>query len=269
MSRVLAIHGVSSAPIDRGRFGFRNLSSARQLAQLLSSAERFVPLLDALADRGDALTIDDATRAGMEAALLARRYGHAVTLFVNPGQIELGEPYAFVALNGLLDCLDGEPKEFEETRFQTSTFAERQMLRSAIKATLRAMTSEPPRLALVRTLADRWHVGALDVPLHFSTLTARDLTALLDAGVDLQNHGWFHSDHSRLTAEDSEAEIRNARSWLQRQLGVDAQYFAAPFGETLPPAVPAACDVWLTLTHTVAAGWVKPRVFNRETLQGA
>ena len=53
---------------------------------------------------GDVLTIDDATRAGADACLAARRLGHEVTFFVNLYQIASGEPYFFSLLDAIVDA---------------------------------------------------------------------------------------------------------------------------------------------------------------------
>jgi hypothetical protein len=263
---ILTLHGVAQG-VDRRRFGFRNLCEIAALRRFLSSVPRLVPLPEALAGGGSALTIDDATTAAANAALLAREYGHAVSLFVNAGQVESGRPYSFVVLNALLDGLDGQPCPFEGTSFPTATTAQRQALRDAIKARLCTVTDEPAREELVRALAAGWRVRSLEVPPHFRTLTKQDLIALRDAGVDLQNHGWSHSHHASLTPEASGREISEGRHWLKRQLGVDAAYFAVPFGDALPPpGLAAPCAAWLTLLDALPPGPLAPGVFNRATL---
>lgn len=265
MSRILAIHGVATH-IDPRRFSFRNLTGADALGTFLSSTPRLVSLPEALAGRGDALTIDDATRAGGDAALLARKHGHAVTLFVNPGQVESGAPYAFLALNALLDGLDDQRREFEGRMFATSTGAHRQLLRRAIKTKVREIADEQARLDLVNRLAAGWGITHLEVPPHFSTLRKRDLMALRDAGVDLQNHGWSHTDHSILSVEASRREVSEGRGWLQRELALDATYFAVPFGDVLPlPNASTGCEIWFTVTNAIPPGRHAPNVFNRET----
>ena len=86
---MFCIHGIAPV-VDRERFLHRNLLPAAALEAYLAGAAPFVTIAEALAGRGNALTIDDATRAGADAALMARAAGHEVTLFVNPGQVESG-----------------------------------------------------------------------------------------------------------------------------------------------------------------------------------
>ena len=53
---------------------------------------------------GDVLTVDDATCAGADACLTARRLGHEVMFFVNPFQIASGQPYFFSLLDAIIDA---------------------------------------------------------------------------------------------------------------------------------------------------------------------
>ena len=66
----------------------------------------------------------------------------------------------------------------------------------------------------------------------------------------------------------SHEEVRAGREWLAQELGVNARYFAVPFGNTLPRAgARRACDVWLLSTTQLPHGAVDGRrVFNREDL---
>lgn len=266
MAHILAIHGVAPN-VDRSRFSFRNMSDMDQLRDFLSTAPRFVALPEALAGRGHALTIDDATRGAADAALLARELGHDVSVFVNPEQVESGTPHSFLVLNVLLDNLDGQPCEFESASFPTATRANRQTLRRKIKTMLAAVATELGRRELVTGLAKRWRVQLPESPPHFQTLRKRDLLDLRDAGVDLQNHGWSHCDHAFLAMEDSAREVREGRTWLRRELGVDAPYFAVPFGEALPRAGAAeSCEAWFTVTASRSPGLLAPGVFNRSEL---
>jgi peptidoglycan/xylan/chitin deacetylase (PgdA/CDA1 family) len=251
--QVLTIHGIAPAVIPK-TFCFRNICDADTMARYLESVPTFVPLADAIAGRGDALTIDDAIRGAADAALLARRFGHAVTLFVNPGQVESGAPYAFLVLNAVLDGLG-------------SSYAERQALRRRIKARLCVLTDEQARLEFVMGQGAQWGVTAPEVPAHFRTLKRDELVTLRDAGVALENHGWSHSDHTNLSPAESVREIREGRDWLQRELGVEAGYFASPFGEALPaPEASAVCTMWLAASQAMPAGPLSAHVFNRTFL---
>ena len=252
--------------VDRERFLHRNLLPAAALEAYLAGAAPFVTIAEALAGRGNALTIDDATRAGADAALMARAAGHEVTLFVNPGQVESGAPYHFLLLNALLDQVTGASVEFERTNYPIGTTSEHQALRRVIKDRLRSLTSEEARRELVQQLAQSWRAGPRDVGAPFATLSREALSGLLAAGVELQNHGWSHAFHPALSPPESAVEVSRGREWLRQEFGVDARWFAAPFGDSLPHDVALDCDLWFAFNSEWAEGAIAGGVFNRVDL---
>lgn len=265
MGRVFTLHGVAPRVQPR-RFVYRNISDEETLTAILAARERFVPLADALAGRGDALTVDDATRASADAALLARRHGHAVTLFVNPGQVDPPAPYSFHLLSALLDAVRVRRVIFDGEPFATRTLRQRDLLRARLKERLRDIRTEEARAGLIRTLASEWRVASLEIPPFLETLQIEDLRSLLDSGVEIQNHGWSHACHQRLTPMESAREIERGRDWLSNRLGVDARAFAVPFGDVMPHAG-AACEMWLTVDDRYPRGPIAPGVWNRDTLE--
>jgi peptidoglycan/xylan/chitin deacetylase (PgdA/CDA1 family) len=266
MGRVLTTHGVATGA-DPARWAFRNIANLDVFHTFLASTPRMAPLRDVLRGRGIALTIDDATRASYDAALLARELGHHVSLFVNPAQVESGDPYWFSLIHLLLDRLPPGEYDFEGVSCGASTRREQLRLRERVKVRCRSMPDEKERSGLILELARRWRVSLDDVPPHLRTLRKEDLVQLRDAGVDLQNHGWSHDDHARLTAKETMREISAGREWLKRELGVDSPYFAVPYGDVLPAsAALRSCDSWLTLYDRWPFGRLTSRTFNREEL---
>ena len=263
MAHVWAMHGVSCR-IDHTRLVDRFVADEAAYAGFLASSPPFVSLEAALAGEGTALTIDDATHGSARAARLALQHGHMVTLFVNPGQVESGAPYSLAALSSLLDQVEGASVEWGGERYATATLGDRLVLRSRIKAHVFTLPDEPARLAIVTELARRCGVTRIDVPEHLGTLSADDVLALRDAGVDVQNHGWSHAQHGHLSPEQSAREVRDGRIWLEQTLGIETPYFAVPFGDALPSdAALRECSVWLTVSKNLPAGTLEPRVFNR------
>jgi len=140
-------------------------------------------------------------------------------------------------------------------------------LREAVKGQLCTIKTEEERSARVAALARQWHIAPREVPRHATTLSIHDLRQLLAAGVDIQNHGWSHAHHASLSPEESAEEVRQGRDWLRSKLGIDAGYFAVPFGDVLPgPLAAAFCSSWLTLKYELPPGRVSPQVFNRVDL---
>ena len=264
MGRVFTLHGVAPRVQPR-RFIYRNISDQKTLTSILAATAPFVPLAEALAGRGDALTVDDATRAAADAALLARRHGHAVTLFVNPGQIDPPVPYSFHLLSVFLDAVRGNVA-LDGQSFATRTLDQRHRLRLHLKEKLRETPTEVERSDLITTLASECGLAPLEIPLFLETLDVDDLRALLDSGVEIQNHGWSHVCHQRLTPSESAREIEQGREWLSSRLGIDAGVFAVPFGDVMPLAG-APCDIWLTVDDRFPGGPIAAAVWNRDTLE--
>jgi peptidoglycan/xylan/chitin deacetylase (PgdA/CDA1 family) len=265
MGNILAMHGVATR-VARRRLTDRALTSEDVFVQFLRSAPPCVPLARALAGDGSALTIDDATLGSARAARLALRYGHHVTLFVNPCLVESGAPYPLALLSLLLDRLRGNVVQLDGQTCPVVTVGERNTLRRRIKDRLFALKDETARLALVTRLASQWGVGNLRLPKHLRTLSRMDLASLRDAGAELQNHGWSHAHHAHLSDEESAREVRDGRAWLQRELNVDAPYFAVPFGDVLPSErALGECESWLTVDSEQPLGAIAARVFNRST----
>jgi peptidoglycan/xylan/chitin deacetylase (PgdA/CDA1 family) len=265
MGSVLTIHGVAER-VRRLRLTDRFIVAERAFDHWLAAVPRFVPLSEALAGEGTALTIDDATRGSARAARMARARGHSVTLFVNPGQVEAGAPYALALLSALLDDVSGTVLEFEGACHDAITAGDRVALRTHVKNRLFALKDEAARQALITALAREWGVPNVTVPDHLRTLEPADLVSLRDAGIDIQNHGWSHAHHSHLAPEESAHDVREGRAWLQRVLQIDAPYFAVPFGDALPSELALReCTTWFTLVGDHPPGTRARQVFNRTT----
>ena len=130
---VYAMHGIFSEG-DAKAFQNRCLIREDKFEQLLSSLPfKFVSLDDAVAGRGEALTVDDATNAAYRAAKLARQHGHAVTVFVNPYFVRFQRPYFFLELNALLDRTDSCSIRFDGAAFPLNLRSERRAFRIHVK----------------------------------------------------------------------------------------------------------------------------------------
>jgi hypothetical protein len=267
LSTVYTLHGIA-AGVRLSKFAYRNVSEKATLEAILRTRAKFVPLDQAIAGYGDALTVDDATRASADAAMLARQYGHAVTLFVNPGQIESGETYSFLSMAVLLDSVESRTVRFESEHVPFRNARQKNALRERLKARLRATVTETERIAFVSRLAQAWGVNSLTIPGYLKSLTMNELRILAHAGVDIQNHGWLHDCHQHLSAGESATSIARGRRWLRENLNVDARYFAVPYGDTMPKELTSLdCDLWLTVDHRLSPGIVGDNILNRETLE--
>jgi peptidoglycan/xylan/chitin deacetylase (PgdA/CDA1 family) len=265
MGQVFAMHGVVPGA-EPTRFVTRFLSDTDEFSGFLAG-KTFVPLADALLGNGNALTVDDATRAAAEACRMVRGAGQPVTLFVNPGQVESGQPYWFVLLKVLCDGLRETEYPFKGVRYPAATLRDRIRLRQAVREPISRIPDEAGRIAAVRELAESWKLAPPIVPAHGATLSLADLKELVGLGVDIQNHGWSHANHGALSPAESASEVRRGREWLRDHLGGDPAIFAVPFGAPLPAAEAAAeCSHWLTLTDTHPPGAIQEGVWNRKDL---
>jgi len=180
----------------------------------------------------DILTIDDSTKGGGRAAAIACEYGHAVFLFVNPHQIETGEPYYFSLLNA---CLDNWRETKIEYRGEHYDFpAGARAFRMAAKRILSCME---PQAALkhVAEIAELLNCRTCEIPEHAQTLTLGELLHLRDIGVTIENHGWAHRNIDALSENQLKDDISATHLWLLDRLDIRSTRYAIPFGETRIP----------------------------------
>jgi peptidoglycan/xylan/chitin deacetylase (PgdA/CDA1 family) len=234
MSHIYAMHG-SIEQTDKGRMTHRSLSDQKTLSRyLLKRSSSFVHWKDALRGKGNALTVDDATRASANAALLAREHGHAVTLFVNPSYIEQQTSHYFCILSSILERAEARTVRWNDALYHLANYDGRLELRRQVKRQLRGLKDENARLRVLESLRDCIGAPDLEVPDYLKTIPVKDLLALRDAGVDIQNHGWTHGEIAALAIAEQVEEIVRGREWLKSRIGVEADAYAVPFGETVP-----------------------------------
>jgi hypothetical protein len=265
---IFAMHGVADR-LRSERFQYRNLLEAEQFCAFLRSAPKFVPLDDALQGRGRALTIDDATVASARAAKLARDFGHAVTLFINPWNIEAHKPYWFSRLNTLLDSVDAPKFLLDGRMFDLTTFAGKSEFRTHIKTLMRRHTNPEDNITLIDRIEEDLGVGRNEIPPHDRCLDTESVRELHGVGVDIQNHGWTHLDPLAGNLAQFTEQFHKARSWLKDRLAIETRFFASPFGEFLPHTdfLRRYELVCLLLHHDLPPGNVEDHVVNRITLR--
>jgi len=268
MSKIFAIHGVARRPRPE-TFVYRSYFASRALKlHLRKRTNRYVSLDMALSGQGDALTIDDATSAGFEAAILARKYGHEVTLFINPHNVIDRTPYFMNVLDMALDKTRRSEIMFNERRFLLDSFNAKLSLRKELKSRLMKLTTEPVRTEFVQRLAVDLDVPDLSVPEHLRVISLEEILVLRDMGVSIANHGWTHGAIEALDPSVARDEIIKAKKWIAQECRITASAYAVPFGNALPPFEISddVCGVWFLLNFNSKPGFVGPNVFNRESL---
>jgi hypothetical protein len=268
---ILIAHGAKSDAAS-GTFIDLNMLNLERVEEYLEHRpDKLVDLEVALAGGGDALTIDDATRAGAAMAAAARRSGHDVTLFVNPCNVEEGKPYYLHLLTLLISRCDRF--SYGGKLSYTVTVDEKRRARKATKSILLDIPLDADKLGLVLNLFEQNGLEYRGLPLHLQTLTVDDLRDLAACGVRLENHGWEHPHYRALSAEQRRSQILDGKEWLKSFDRSFGDYFAAPFGDHVPgPELKFAGRCWFGVAETgrpVATSSFVERVPLRLSRQGS
>jgi hypothetical protein len=266
---IYAMHGVVRAP-SHGVLTDLWMFDAASFADFLMQRPPFVGLGSGLAGFGDALTIDDATVAAYDAALLARRYGHDVTLFVNSEYVRNADPFYLHVLSAIIERASSD---------QLSTLSRKHVgldralnkfsARELLKHHLTRLPDEVARKGALQSLVGDLDMVAAPLPAHLRTLSQEQLRELLAEGVQLENHGATHAHFSIFPDSDIRNQITVCRSWLRTTLSVQAQYFAVPFGDVLPRFALSddIASCWFTVNSALHSGFVGPKIYNRMELK--
>ena len=262
---VYAMHGIFSEG-DAKAFQNRCLIREDKFERLLSSLPfKFVSLDDAVAGRGEALTVDDATNAAYRAAKLAREHGHAVTVFVNPYFVRSQRPYFFLELNWFLDRTNCSSIQFEGTTFPLNFRSERRAFRIRVKDRYCMLASVEEIESTIGNIGVGLGVERDGLPGHLRTMTELELRRLVEAGVGIQNHGFSHIHPKALLWPQLMREITLAQEWIRDVCGQESRHFAVPFGDSLPQwRLPKERGLnWFTLHDQVQHGALGPGIWNR------
>ena len=262
-----AIHGVVAYPSNK-KFVDRNLLDTEGFTDYLRKRTRpYCPLASAISGGGDALTLDDSTVAAAEAARLACCLGHAVTLFVNGYNIVMKKPYLLSRLNVLLDNTNLQTVRFEGQVWNISDLGGKQGFRRLVKSRLVRMRTEHARDQFVTAIGRLLYQEDICVPSYLQVITETELRELKSVGVDIQNHGWTHAPAASLTSETHSENIRRGREWLRHACSVEAEYYAVPNGNGLPPCEHSPhYSAWFLLDDRWPPGEIFPGVFSRTNL---
>ena len=190
---------------------------------------KYVPLADALAGKGDALTFDDASHAAIRGALIAREHGHPVTLFVNGWHVEARAPYFPYQLSAILDYTRKDRCFLLGRNWNLTTLAEKRTLRQELKRVYMKVENWDQIVALVRTVSEELGVPKMEDGLR--TVERKDLLDAAAIGVDLQNHGWTHLNPQLYSLSQLDHDIQRNRHWLHQLTGREASVYAPPFGK--------------------------------------
>lgn len=216
---------------------------------------------------GDVMTIDDSTKGGAEACLLARALGHEVIFFVNPLPIITGAPYFFSYLDAYIDDRKVQSVDFDSEHFD---FADPGALRKFRKRVKLVLMVKPASQSLAEVASIGQLLGAevKELPAHLHPINLEDLIRLRDAGVQIGNHGWSHIEVSGLSVEEFSEHITSARDWFKRELSLDPFLYACPFGETnvSDSYRHVVAGPYLLANSKMPSGQVSPNCWNRHDI---
>ncbi len=262
MVRVFAMHGIVRKA-DPARFVHRNMEDwDRFETHLRARKDPFVTLSDALKGKGDALTIDDATLAGADAAHMAREHGHEVTFFVNPWNVVEGKMYIHAYLNTLLDGIVKDTFSIRERLVPVKTAQEKKMFRMHFKQYLNAILSLEKQESIVRVRAVENEIPLI-VPEYLHTISLERLQELAHQGVHIRNHGWQHVHHEAFSAEEKVANLEKGRAWLRTVFSITDYDYAIPFGVEHRLATSPTGGTWYLLDSGRPRGFVGNGLLNR------
>jgi hypothetical protein len=268
-AKIFCIHGVVEKR-NKKNFLHRNMLDSEKFKEYLLRRENmFVSLDNALRGDGDALTIDDGTEAGAEAAQIAISLGHQVSLFINPFYIADNQPYIFVLLNVTLHSLDKNKAVFAGESFSLNCFEEKKAFRKIIKNYLAKYSDYAERLKILNDFISSNRIRLCDLPHHLKVISVERLRKLTQAGVDIQNHGWTHCDFSSLSMDEIIESIRRANEWFISEINYQTNYFAVPFGDVIPPSknILRETSCWFLLHDLLGTGFVGEKIYNRAPLE--
>jgi|SRR5579863_1138297 peptidoglycan/xylan/chitin deacetylase (PgdA/CDA1 family) len=188
----------------------------------------YVSLEDALRGLGDALTFDDGTYAALHGALLARRFGHPVSLFVNGWHVESHCPYFTYQLSAMLDSTSKTSCRLFDRTWSLKRVHDRRILRRALKEVYLRINSASGIGSLVDSVANELEVSSLAHDLR--TITERDIRNAVDAGVSLQCHGWTHLNPLLFSRARLRRESILNQEWIRGVTGKASSSYAPAFG---------------------------------------
>jgi len=196
-------------------------------AYLDERSERFVDPEES--EEGDILTVDDSTIGGFETCMIARERGHAITLFLNPSQIQSGRDYWFSRFDALVDHRKAEKVHFAGKEYDLRSREELRRFRFAVRPSLLGATEDCAHRSLDEIEILLQAEGAI-IPRHARSIAMEQVLALADAGVRIGNHGWDHQCLSGLSPAEQSDDLVSARKWLRQVTGQMVADYAVPFG---------------------------------------
>lgn len=245
--RILAYHRVMPLP-DPERYDFDleliSTSPERFREQMRLLKQRFQPMrltdVAAALEAGDALpadavvvTFDDGYDDNYRiAAPILQELGVPATFFVSTGHIDSGRPFAYDWLVHMI-LLTGAPRlvlpELGMDVALPPTRAERRALAADVLLQMKDIDALA-QSALIARLEHEWQMPSDATPADCRPMTWTQLREMRAAGFEIGSHGVHHRMFAKLPLTEMQAEIRQSKASLQRELGPMPLLMSYPVG---------------------------------------
>lgn len=245
--RVLAYHRVLTVP-DPHAFDFDldlvSTSTDRFREQMLLLKRRFQPMrLEAVATAMEAgrrlptnavvVTFDDGYDDNYRNAYpILREFGVPATFFVSTHHIDSGRPYAYDWLVHMILCTSARHFSVPELGLDLAipdSRAERRQLASRVLSKLKTLDGAAQIMVITR-LEREWQMPANAGHRDCRPMSWDQLREMHAAGFEVGSHGVHHRMLAKLPQDELEAELRESRAALERELSGPAVLLSYPVG---------------------------------------
>ncbi len=245
--RLLAYHRVLTVEEpDRFDFDLGLVSASaegfRRQMQLLKRRFRPMPLGQAVAaiDAGERLpadavvvTFDDGYDDNYHCAFpVLRELGIPATFFVSTGHIDSGRPFAYDWLVHMILCAPAGELALPELDMAQPMPAGRAARRELAQDMLDRLKDldDGSQTALMARLQRAWGLPAAAGHADCRPMSWAQLREMHAAGCEIGSHGVHHRMLAKLPTAVLEAELRDSRAALERELGAPASLLSYPVG---------------------------------------
>ncbi len=272
---IYCMHGVvKNKKADAFNFSQRIFLDFDQFEEYLKNRPaKFIDIDEAIAEgKGEVLTIDDACIGGGDAALLAAKHQHHVSLFINPYYIENQQAYYFSYLNYLLENIPQTASlKWSGKTYFIKEINDKYRLRQILKHQLRQLKTEEERKKLLQNIAQQIGLKMTmeQLPRCAQTLTKNQLSELAaNPYVRIENHGWTHTCISVLKEEEIQEEVQKSQDWIEANCHQKPVYYVIPFGDQIvPDSCKLSAKLFFLEDSRFYRGFIGERIYNRTTLQ--
>lgn len=257
---IYEIHGAMKN-VDNQKVSHRRMLLIDKLLDCVNYRGKLVSIADALAGRGDAITIDDGVLIAYETAKSIRASGHEISICVNGYNISKQEDYYFIKLNHILDFIVRN-----KLKFDFDTIDE---FRAFIKKKYISSESHEECNEIIDNLRTKF-VGTSHLLIEdsFSIINKYNLHDLHNDGVMFVNHGWTHINYNNISHEDFNKQFSVNNDWICGLGFSFCNEYVVPFGKL-------DIDKFRYIDHNTTilladksypAGWLADNVYNRYSI---